>query len=103
MLGMTSEQKAQRQAAAEQELAGREENIEHFRKIKAAAEQEGFFGDLRRAIARSRRPLHELAEAIDIDARLLSDFRAGDAELPSVALDRLIKLLDLCLMQEIPR
>jgi hypothetical protein len=102
-LAMTPEQRAQWKAAAEQELAGREENIDHVRKIRAAAEQDGFLGDLRRAIAQSRRPVHDLAAEIGIDARLLSDFRAGEAELPAAALDRLIAALGLRLMHEIPR
>ncbi len=45
----------------------------------------------------------ELAKEIDVDPRLLSDFRAGEAELPAAALDRLIESLGLRLMQEIPR
>ena len=102
-LSMTPEQRAEWQAAVQQELADREGNIEHFRKIKAAAKQEGFLGDLRRAIAQSRRPVQELATEIGVDARLLSDFRAGDAELPAATLDRLVGALGLRLMQEIPR
>lgn len=103
LLNMTPEQNAQWKAAVQQELAGREENIEHVRKIRAAAGQEGFLGDLRRAIAQSRRPVYDLAAEIGVDARLLSDFRAGEAELPAAALDRLIGFLGLRLMQEIPR
>lgn len=83
-------------------MAGKEENISHLRKIKTAAEQRGFFGDVRRAIALSRRPIHELAAEIGVEAVLLSDFRVGDAELPSAVLDRMIETLGLRLMQEIP-
>jgi hypothetical protein len=97
------EQKAEWEAAVQEELAGREENLDRLRKIKAAAEQTGFLGDLRRAIALSRRPVRELAAEIDVDWRLLSDFRSGEAELPSPALDRLVAALGLRLMQEIPR
>jgi hypothetical protein len=78
-------------------------NLAHFRKIKAAAEQRGVFGDVRRAIAAARRPLDDLAHEIGVDPRLLSDFRAGDAELPSASLDRLIEVLGLRLMREIAR
>ena len=78
-------------------------NLDRLRKIKAAAEQDGFLGDLHRAIALSRRPVQELAAEIGVDWRLLSDFRSGDAELPSPALDRLVTALGLRLMQEIPR
>ena len=102
-LSFTPQQKAEWEAAIRQELAGKEENIEHFRKLKAAAEEAGFLGDLRRAIALSRRPVQELAADIGIDWHLLSDFRSGDAELPSPALDRLVATLGLRLMQEIPR
>jgi hypothetical protein len=65
-----------------------------------AAEQPGFFGDVRRAILASRRPIDELAAAIGVDARVLSDFRAGNEELPAGALDRLLETLGLRLMQE---
>jgi len=101
-LSFTPQQKVEWEAAVQREMAGKGENIAHFRKIKAAAEQRGFFGDVRRAIALSRRPLHELAADIGVDPSLLSDFRAGDADLPSAALDRLIETLGLRLMQEIP-
>ena len=86
-----------------EELAGKEENIAHLRKIQAAAEQPGFFGDLRRAIVASRRSVDELSAEIGVDQRLLSDFRAGDTELPAAALERLVDTLGLRLMQEIPR
>jgi hypothetical protein len=99
----TPEQKEEWRAAVQQELAGKEENLAHFRKVKAAAEQRGFFGDIRRAIALSRRAADELAKEIGVEPRLLSDFRAGDAELPAAALDRLIEALGLRLMQEIAR
>jgi len=98
----TPQQKTVWELAVQQELAGKKENINHFRKIKAVAEQQGFFGDLRRAIVLSRRPVDELAKAIGVDERRLSDFRAGDAELPPAALERLVETLGLRLMQEIP-
>jgi hypothetical protein len=101
-LEFTPEQRAEWEAVVEQELAGKEENAARFRKIKAAAEQPGFFGDVRRAIAFSGRPIHELAVQIGVDSTLLSDFRAGEAELPSGALDGLIEALGLRLMREIP-
>jgi hypothetical protein len=102
-LSFTPRQKAEWEAAVQQELAGREENLDRLRKIKAAAEAGGLLGDLRRAITSSRRPVQELAGEIGVDWRLLSDFRAGDAELPSAALDRLVAALGLRLMREIPR
>jgi hypothetical protein len=99
----TAEQKEYYRAAVQEELAGKEENIAHIRKLHAAAQQPGFFGDVRRAIASSRRATDELANEIGVTSRLLSDFRAGDAELPPAALNRLIEALNLRLMQEIPR
>lgn len=102
-LRFVTQQQQEWQTIVEQELAGTAENIVHFRKIKAAAEQRGFLGDVRRAISLSRWPIQELANEIGINAHLLSDFRAGDADLPSAALDRLIEVLGLRLMQEIPR
>jgi hypothetical protein len=103
VLDFTPEQKAEWDTAVRAELAGKEETIAHLRKIQMAAEQPGFFGDVRRAIILSRRPVHDLAAEIGVTPALLSEFRAGDAELPSAALDRLIETLGLRLMQEIPR
>ena len=102
-IGFTAEQKDQWKAAVQEELAGKEENIAHLRKVQAAAEQPGFFGDLRRAIAASLRSVDELSAGIGVDQRLLSDFRAGDTELPAAVLERLVDTLGLRLMQEIPR
>ena len=102
-IGFTDQQKDQWEAAVQEELAGKEENIAHLRKIQAAAEQPGFYGDLRRAIAAFRRSVDELSARIGVDQRLLSDFRAGDAELPAAALERPVDTLGLRLMQEIPR
>jgi hypothetical protein len=99
----TTEQHRAWKEAVEQELAGKEENIAHIQQIVAAAEQPGFFGDLRRAILLSRRPVAELSAAIGLDPQRLSDFRTGKEELPAAALNRLIETLGLRLMQEIPR
>jgi hypothetical protein len=99
----TTEQRAAWRAAVEQELAGKEQNSSHFRNLKAAAEQPGFFGDVRRAILLEKRPIQELAAQIGVDVRLFSAFRAGEAELPAAALDRLIEALGLRLMREIFR
>ena len=102
-LRFTPEQKVEWQEALQQELDGRGETIAHIQKIKAVAEQPGFFGDVRRAIALSRRRIDELANVSGIDVRLLSDFRAGEADLPSAALDRLLDFLRLRVMLEIRR
>ena len=98
----TSEQKRQWETAVAAELAGKEENIAHHRKMQAAAREPGFLGDVRRAITFSRRPVSELATELGIEERLLSDFRAADADLPSVALAMLVDILGLRLMREIP-
>ena len=99
----TPEQKQAWRQAVEQDLLGKEENIAQVRKLVAAAEQPGFFGDVRRAIVQSRRSPTELCTALGIDPHVLSDFRAGNADLPSAALEHLIETLGLRLMQEIPR
>jgi len=102
-LRFTPEQREEWQIAVQQELAGKEENLAHYRKVKTAAERPGFFGDVRRAILASQRTTDGLAVEIGVEPRLLSDFCAGDAELPAAALDRWIEALRLRLMQEIVR
>ena len=102
-LQFTPAQKASWREAVAQELAGKAENVAHFRKLRAAAEKPGFLGDVRRAIILSRRPVEELASAIGVDSTALSDFRSGDAELPLLAIERLVEALGLRLMQEISR
>jgi hypothetical protein len=99
----TDEQRKAYRETVERELAGKDENIAHINRIVRAAEQPGFFGDVRRAILTSRRPVGELAAAIGVDPQLLSDFRAGSEELPAGALDGLLETLGLRLMQEIRR
>jgi DNA-binding MarR family transcriptional regulator len=100
---LTPAQRKAYQEAVDLELAGKDENIAHCQKIKVAAEQPGFFGDVRRAILSSRPSIGDLAATIGVDPRLLSDFQASEAELPAAALDRLLETLGLRLMQEIPR
>ena len=100
---MTPEQREQYRVAIAEEMAAKEENIAHLRKMQWAAQQPGFFGDVRRAIAQCQSPIHELAAIIGVEPRLLSDFRANEAELPPAALDRLIEALGLRLMQGIPQ
>jgi hypothetical protein len=102
-LRLTTEQRNEWRAVVEEELAGKDENTAHIQKVRAAAERPGFFGDVRRAIILSRRPIAQLASDIGVEPLLFSDFRAGEAELPAANLDRLLKTLGLRLMQEIPR
>jgi hypothetical protein len=99
----TQDQRSEYQELVAREMAGKEANIARCRNIKAAAEQPGFFGDIRRAILLSRPSIPDLATSIGVDWQVLSDFQAGDAELPVAALDRLLEELGLRLMQEIPR
>jgi ribosome-binding protein aMBF1 (putative translation factor) len=66
------------------------------RDAQEQAEREpGFSGDLRRAITAARRPSHELAAELGIDVRLLEEFRAGEATLPSDVVNRLVETLGL--------
>lgn len=102
-LEFTPEQREQWQTAAQQEVSEREANLAYFRKVKAAAERPGFFGDLRRAMASSGRSMDRLAAEVGVAPQHLSEFRAGDAELPAAALDGLIQALGLRLMREIER
>jgi hypothetical protein len=99
----TSEQRKAYHEIVEQELACKDENVAQIRQTMRAAEQPGFFGDVRRAILVSRRPISELAEAIGVNPQVLSDFRAGNEELPAIALASLLETLGLRLMQEIRR
>ncbi len=101
-LDFTAGQKKAWQQAVAEEVAGKDENIAHFHKLKSAAEQPGFLGDVRRAILMSRRSPAELSAEIGVDPLVLSDFRSGEAELPAATLSRLIEVLGLRLMQEIP-
>ena len=101
-LDFTTEQKQEWQQAVAEEVASKDENIAHFHKLQSAAEQPGFLGDIRRAILMSQRSPAELSAEIGVDSHLLSDFRSGEAELPATALSRLIEVLGLRLMQEIP-
>jgi hypothetical protein len=100
---LTQEQKKEYREAVAIEIASKDANLAHYHKIKSAAERPGFFGDIRRAILLSRPSIPDLANAIGVDWRVLSDFQAGEAELPAAALDRLLEKLGLRLMQEIPR
>ena len=102
-LVFTPEQKREWLAAVEVELAAKEENIALLRKIKSAAEEPGLIGDGRRAAGLSRMRLAELAGLVGVEADLFADFQAGEAQLPPSALDRLLDVLGLRLMREIPR
>jgi ribosome-binding protein aMBF1 (putative translation factor) len=100
-LRFTPRQRRDWQAAVQQEWSVKEDTLTQFRKIKAAAEQRGFCGDVRKAMALDGRSSEDLACEIGVEPQLLSDFRAGEAELPATVLDRLLEALGLRLMQEI--
>ena len=70
---------------------------DQWRKMEAAAAQPGFSGELRRAIDAARIPAHRLAADCRIDVDTLEEFRCGDAELPTGAVDRLVAALGLTL------
>ena len=102
-LDFTDQQKANWQRAAREEQDERYATIGQMEKIHEAARQAGFFGNLRRAISSSRRPVSELSATIGVEPSVLSEFRAAEAELPAKALEKLIDELGLRLMQEIPK
>ena len=79
-----------------------EANNAHARQIVAALREESFSGQLRRAIAASRRPRRELAERIGIDAESLERFFSGEGELASHVIDRLAAELGLQLVAVTP-
>jgi len=102
-LEFTAEQKANWQHTVSEAQADRDATISQLNKIRQAATQPGFFGDVRRAMSSSRRTVSELAAKIGVEASVLSQFRAAEVELPADALEAIIAELGLRLMQEIPR
>lgn len=101
VLATTPNQDAEIERAVAEEDALKEQNREQARKRHLAQAEPGFTGDLRRAIVRSHQPLTEIAEAIDIPEERLDSFCAGESELPTDAVGRLVSLLGLRLMAEI--
>jgi len=99
---LTPEQREAWRQAAEEEQANKEETIARFHRMQAAEKEPGFLGDLRRAINASGHRTIKLPEEIGVEARLLGDFRTGEADLPADAIARLVDVLHLRLMQEIP-
>jgi hypothetical protein len=98
----TPEQAEERRRAYEEEEASREANIANARKMFAALEEPGFSGDLRRAIAASRKTPSDLASSVGASVTTLEAFLDGDASLPTDVVDRLVALLRLKLVMEIP-
>jgi hypothetical protein len=95
MLEITPQQQTEWERAVAEEMAYKDENIRRGRAWLRALREDSFSGELRRAIVASKRPADELAEKINLDPRVLAEFRAGEASLPSDAIDRLIHELRL--------
>lgn len=98
VISLTPEQEEERRQVREIELAGMEENKAHARKVLAALREDSFSGQLRRAIAASRRPRRELAGRIGVDADSLEQFFEGEGQLASHVIDRLAAELHLQLV-----
>ncbi len=86
------ERKRWQQKAADEELA-MPANQARLKRMDDAINEETFSGELRRAIRDAKIPHQELANRIGVSWRQLLDFQAGDAALPSDAIDRLIEAL----------
>lgn len=88
---------------ADAEDQGRDDTAARVRRIREAATRPGFFGDLRRAMAMAMIPDTHLASLVGVDAQVLEQFREGATDLSADAIERLIAVLGLRLMHEIPR
>jgi hypothetical protein len=99
---LTPEQAAAYRQAVAEELAGKKEMTDYVRKLRAAEQEPGLFGDLRRAINASRLERTLIAAEIGTTPDELDKFRTADAPLPPEALKRLVDVLGLQLMQQIP-
>jgi hypothetical protein len=97
----TPEQIADFERRVAMELAGKEENIAYVRRLKEAAREKGFSGDLRRAIAASQKPPQDLGTELGLDGELIDQFCTGEAALSTDVIDRLVDHLGLQLMQVI--
>lgn len=100
LVDFTPEQEAEWKRLVAAEMAAKPENQAWARKFFAALEEPGFSGDLRRAISTSKRTTEEIVDATGIDPMCLDQFRIGEGELPSAAIDRLVQYLGLRLVAE---
>lgn len=82
--------------------AERPELIARYHRRRSAESASGFRGDLRRAITASMVGPDELAEVAGVDVALFMDFQEGVADLPFLAIERLLSRLGmtLALVQE---
>lgn len=101
-IALTADQADEYRRLAIDEDAGQAANLDRIARRDKATAEPGFSGDLRRALKAARRPPQEVAATLGIDVQVLEDFRAGEATLPSDVVDRLVALLGLRLMAEIP-
>ena len=70
-------------------------NLARLQRMQEAAAEQTLSGELRRAIRDAMFPYHDLAAMIGVSWRQLLDFQAGDAALPTDAVDRLVEALSL--------
>ncbi|MGE0374672.1 MAG: hypothetical protein AB7I48_09370 [Planctomycetaceae bacterium] len=91
----TAEEYAEWRRKVAEEEAALPANLSRLRRMDDAAAEQTFSGQLRRAIRDAHIPHHTLAAHIGVTWRQLLDFEAGDAALPSDAIDRLIVTLAL--------
>ncbi len=70
-------------------------NLARLERMAAAVKEPTFSGELRRTIRDAKVPTHDLAARVGVSWRQLQDFQAGDAALPTDAVDRLIAALSL--------
>lgn len=101
IMDLTPEQRAEADRIEAAEEAGMAENIEYLRKRREAAKEIGFSGDLRRAIAATRKPPETVAAEAGLDGQLIDRFCCAEAILPSDVIDRLVEHLGLQLTQPI--
>ena len=99
---LTPEQSAAYRQAAEEEQSAKAEMVAHVRKLRAAEQEPGLFGDLRRAINASPLSRDQIAQRIGSSPEELDHFRIGASQLLPESLRQLVDVLGLRLMQEIP-
>ena len=91
--GLTPDHLARLEQAREQIAAELPDLVARERRMREAAEENTFSGELRRAIHGGDRDLVSLAELAGTTPVHLSEFLAGDRTLRSDVLDRLVSAL----------
>lgn len=76
----------------------REAVLAQLRRMDLASAEPGLCGRLRRAVAKSARPIRQLADAMGVPSARLQEFLEGQANLDSAALERLAAHLELTLV-----